>query len=35
LTKGKKIYYVDMPVWYDIGSHGDLAAARKFFQPRP
>ena len=35
LTKGKKVHYVDMPTWYDIGTHEDLAGARVFFQARP
>jgi glucose-1-phosphate thymidylyltransferase len=32
LTQGKNVYYVDMPAWYDIGTHEDLARARIFFQ---
>jgi glucose-1-phosphate thymidylyltransferase len=32
LSKGERIYCVDMPSWYDIGTQEDLAKARKHFQ---
>ena len=31
LREGEKVYCVDMPSWYDIGTHEDLARARKHF----
>ena len=32
LRKGEKVYCFDIPSWYDIGTHDDLARAREFFQ---
>lgn len=32
LRKGEKIYCVDLPSWYDIGTHEDLAKVREYYQ---